>query len=206
MNPEASDAEPFSAFFEFLGQLLLVGGIIFMVSTALLGLATWLVVRKVRRTGVIRRLKDEASMTARTLSGDGSVRRLAKLRVELHRSIKATERSLAAAYSAGTPVGDLPAVAAELHRAHRSLEDNIRIAEQEPDRQLRVAHGTRFGKQVDKLTELSAQVRQSLLQLGDDVGNSAASSAGTRLKLELEGIQAWSSSYGTTPENRTTTA
>lgn len=177
-----------------------------LVSAAALGLTTWLVIRRVRRSGVIGRTKETALMTARTLSADSGVRRLAKLRLELHRSVQATERSLAAARSAGHPVGDLPEVAANLYSAHHWLDDNIRIAGQEPTRQGRAEHAGRFAPQVDTLTRLSAQLRQSLLQLGDDVGASATRSAGAHLRLEVEGLQAWSNSYTSRPANGTTTA
>lgn len=191
---------------EFLLQLLLIGGIVFLVSTLALGLTTWLVVRKVRRSGVIRRTKESGLITARRLSSDASVRRLATLRRDLHRSMQATERSLAIARSAGNPVGDLPAVAADLHRAHRFLQDNIRIAEQEPNRQLRNAHTARFVQQADTLTGLSAELRQSLLQPGDDMSIGAARETGAHLKLELEGLQAWSTSYTSRPGNPSTAA
>lgn len=191
---------------DFLLQLLLIGGIVVLVSTLTLGLTAWVVARKVRRSGVIRRTKETGLLNARTLSSDSSVRRLAKLRLELHRSMQATDRSLAAARSAGHPVGDLPAVAADLHRAHLSLQDNIRIAEQESDRQLRTSYAARFGQQVDTLTGLSGQLRQSLLQLGDDVGTTATLNAGAHLRLELEGLQAWSTSYSSKPGKPTTAA
>lgn len=191
---------------EFLVQLLLIGGIFLLVTSLALGLTAWFVVRRVRRSGVIDRTRESGRITARRLSSDTSVRRMAKLRHELHRSVQATDRSLAAARSAGHPVGDLPAVAADLHRAHLSIEDNIRIAEQEPDRQVRASHAARFRQQADTLTGLSAQLRQSLLQLGDDVGTSASLNAGAHLRLELEGLQAWSNSYSPKPENPTTTA
>ncbi|HET8795578.1 MAG TPA: hypothetical protein VFM62_04295 [Arthrobacter sp.] len=194
------------AMMEFLLQLLLIGGIVVLVSTLALGLTAWAVIRKVRRSGVIGRAKETSLVTARTLSSDSSVRQLAKLRLELHRSVQATDRSLAAARAAGHPVGDLPAVAADLHRAHHSLQDNIRIAEQESNRRLRASYVARFRPQADTLTGLSAQLRQSLLQFGDDVGTSATLNAGAHLKLELEGLQAWSNSYSSKPGNPTTAA
>ncbi|GAB3517332.1 hypothetical protein GCM10027402_00520 [Arthrobacter monumenti] len=187
-------------------QLLLIGAILLLVSALALGLTAWVVIRKVRRSGIIRRTKETGLLNARALSSDSSVRRLAKLRLELHRSMQATDRSLAAARSAGHPVADLPAVAADLNRAQLSLQNNIRIAEQESDRRLRVSYAARFAQQVDILTGLSSQLRQSLLQLGDDVGNSATLNAGAHLRLELEGLRAWSDSYGSKPGNPTTAA
>lgn len=191
---------------DFLMQLLLIGGIAFLVSTLALGLTTWLVVRKVRRSGVIHRTRENGLMTARTLSGDSSIRRLATLRRNLQRSTQATARSLAAAGSAGHPLGDLPAVAADLERAHVSLQESIRIAEEEPDRQVRVSHATRFSKQAETLNDLSAQLRQSLLQLSDDVGTGAVQDASAHLKLEVAGLKAWSTTYTSAPRNRTTAA
>ncbi|WP_026817972.1 hypothetical protein [Arthrobacter castelli] len=189
---------------EFLTQLLLVGGIVLLTSTLVFALSTWFVVRKVRRSGIVGRMKEAGLMRMRALSGDSSVRQLAKLRLELHRSTEATGRSLAAARSAGHPLGDLPAVAADLERAHRSLQESIRIAEEETNRQTRMSHAARFRRQADKLTNLSAQLRHTLLQLSDDVGTGAARQAGEHLKLELAGLQAWSTSYTSAPRNRTT--
>ncbi|WP_026533656.1 hypothetical protein [Arthrobacter sp. H14] len=189
---------------EFLLQLLLIGGLLLLVSALTLGFTAWVVVRKVRRSGIIHRTRENGLMAARSLSSDTGVRRLARLRLELYRSVQATDRFLAAARSAGHPVGDLPAVAADLNRAHLSLQNNIRIAEQEPDRHVRASHAVRFRQQTDTLTGLSAQLRQTLLQLGDDVGSSATLNAEAHLRLELEGLNAWRDSYSSKPGNPTT--
>ena len=126
-----------SAVVETLGQVLLVGGLIVVTVATTVGLSLWYLVRRIRRSRQLRRGLDRSRLTVRSFAADNAGRRLARLHLELHRSLEATERSIGAASSAGRPVGNMPSIAANLVRAGEQLEEELRLAEIEPDRALR---------------------------------------------------------------------
>lgn len=183
-------ADPIMNFLIFGGVTLLVIGLGF-------ALATWLIVRRLRRSGVVQRSFSTGVLTARSYAVDDGVRRIARLRLDLRRSGQATRRALDAAAGNGGPIGELPIVAEDLFRAERALEDQLRLAEREPDRQLKRDLANRVGEQVQSYGTLSADLRRSLMQAGQPAGGAEIQRASTHLRREINVLQAWSKAYGT---------
>lgn len=183
-------ADPIMNFLIFGGVTLLVIGLGF-------ALATWLIVRRLRRSGVVQRSFSTGVLTARSYAVDDGVRRIARLRLDLRRSGQATRRALDAAAGNGGPIGELPIVAEDLFRAERALEDQLRLAEREPDRQLKRDLANRVGEQVQSYGTLSADLRRSLMQAGQPAGGAEIQRASTHLTREINVLQAWSKAYGT---------
>lgn len=183
-------ADPIMNFLIFGGVTLLVIGLGF-------ALATWLIVRRLRRSGVVQRSFSTGVLTARSYAVDDGVRRIARLRLDLRRSGQATRRALDAAAGNGGPIGELPIVAEDLFRAERALEDQLRLAEREPDRQLKRDLANRVGEQVQSYGTLSADLRRSLMHAGQPAGGAEIQRASTHLTREINVLQAWSKAYGT---------
>lgn len=194
MPQQLSDAGDFG---DFIMQLLIFGGVTLLVIGLGFAVATWLIVRRLRRSGAVQRSFSNGVLTARSYAVDDGVRRIARLRLDLRRSGQATRRALDAAAGSGSPIGELPIVAEDLFRAERALENQLRIAEREPDRQLKRDLAGRIGEQVQSYGTLSADLRRSLMQAGQPTGANEIQRASTHLTREINVLQAWSKSYGT---------
>ncbi|WP_323959396.1 hypothetical protein GC088_12790 [Arthrobacter sp. JZ12] len=178
-------------------QLFLFGAVTLGVLALAAATGVWLIVRRVRRSGVLRRRIDRGASRMRSFSTDPSSRELAKLRLQLENSTDATRRSLSAAGSQGYTVGDLSATAEDLTRAEAVLCERISLAEREPNKALRADLAKGISTQVNSLCELSAQLRRTLLEIHQVSGNSQLERATSRLSLEIGALQTWSAAYGT---------
>ncbi|UNX55073.1 hypothetical protein MF406_01950 [Georgenia sp. TF02-10] len=178
-----------------VAQLLLVGGVMLVVLTAALAGTTWLVVRRVRRSRRLRRGMDRGRLVVGTVMGDDAGRRLARMRLEVQRSLDAVERSLGAARAQQRPMGDLPSVAAHLQRAGEQLDAELRLAEREPDRELKTAWASWLADQVRDHTRLAADLRRTLHRTGLAADNHHLQRAGDHLALEVQALRVWDSSY-----------
>ncbi|GAA4287977.1 hypothetical protein [Georgenia daeguensis] len=180
-----------------LAQVVLVGGAVMLV----LGLAAvgslWYVVRRVRRSRRLRRGVDRSRLTVRAVTGDDAGRRLARMRLEVQRSVDATERAIGAAQAQGAPVGAMPSVAANLVRAGHQLDEELRLAEIEPDLDLRRTWVAWLTDQVAEHGRLCADLRRSLFSATMATGPAHLTRAGDHLALEVEALQAWGTSYRT---------
>ena len=180
-----------------LTQVVLVGGAVMLV----LGLAAvgslWYVVRRVRRSRRLRRGVDRCRLTVRAVTGDDAGRWLARMRLEVQRSVDATERAIGAAQAQGAPVGAMPSVAANLVRAGHQLDEELRLAEIEPDLELRHAWVAWLTDQVAEHGRLCADLRRSVFSATMATGPAHLARAGDHLALEVEALQAWGTSYRT---------
>lgn len=178
-----------------LAQVVLVGGAVLLV----LGLAAvgtlWYVVRRIRRSRRLRRGVDRGRLAVRSVTGDDAGRRLARMRLEVQRSVDATERAIGAAQAQGAPVGAMPSIAANLVRTGQQLDDELRLAEIEPDAELRRAWVAWLTDQTAEHGRLCADLRRSVFSATMATGPSHLTRAGDHLALEVEALQAWSSSY-----------
>ncbi|MCG2622007.1 hypothetical protein LVY72_08760 [Arthrobacter sp. I2-34] len=181
---------------EAVAGVMLIGGTMLLIFGMAAVLSAWLVVRKVQRSRRIRNGWTKSTLTVRSLSGDDAGRRLARLRIQLRRSAEATERTLAAADIHGRPVGDLPAVAANLARAERTLDEQLRLAEREPHPALKQTLAARLDEQVRRACALAAELRQNLLLAGDSISAAQLERASRHLALEADALRAWNRSYG----------
>src|SRR5690606_32319617 len=110
-------------------------------------------------------------------------------RLDVHRSAEATDRCLEAARD--RYVGDVPFVAADLARVGRALDDQLRLAEREPDAAVRQSLLTGLGPRVHEHTRLGAELRQALLGGGAAAGDARLLEVGSRLSVEVEALKTW---------------
>lgn len=194
-DSEFEDAAGF--LLEGILQLLLFGGAVLGVLAIGAATGTWLIVRRVRRSGILRRRIERGSSRLRTFSTDASSRELARLRLQLERSTDATRRSVAAAIAQGAPTGDLAATADDLTRAEAVLCERLALAEREPNRPLREELARNIARQVSSLCDLSAQLRRTLLEVHQAAGSRQLDRATSRLTMEIGALNTWSTAYGT---------
>jgi hypothetical protein len=182
---------------DVLAQVVLVGGaVMLVVGLAALG-SLWYAVRRIRRSRRLRRGVDRGRLTVRAVTADDAGRRLARMRLDVQRSVDATERAIGAAESQGAPVGAMPSVAASLVRTGHQLDDELRLAEIEPDVELRRAWVAWLTDQVAEHGRLCADLRRSVLSATMATGPTQLTRAGDHLALEVEALQAWGTSYRT---------
>lgn len=121
---------------------------------------------------------------------------IARMRARAQRSVDAVERSLGAAQARGCPVGDLPSMAASLASTGRQLDDELGLAEAEPDAELRRIWTTLLADQVHEHRSECAALRRTVRRLELASGPSHLARAGDPLATELEARPDWGAPYG----------
>jgi hypothetical protein len=191
MTAVPADASAVDGVVHVLTTLALIAGVGTLVLLATVGLTGWWVVRKIRRSRALRR----GVLTVRSVAGDAQGRRIARQRLSVQRATEATDRALAAARAQGRPVGELPAVAARLAAAAVEIDDQLHLAEREPDVGLRRSLAAGLDGPVREHGRLSAELRACLLRSGAAVGGARLQRAGSSLALEVDALSAWGPSY-----------
>ncbi|GAB3534391.1 hypothetical protein GCM10027403_10150 [Arthrobacter tecti] len=194
--PDSEFADAAETLFDAILQLLLVVGSVLGILAIAAATGTWLLVRRVRRSGILRRRLQRTSGRVRSFSVDASSRELARMRLQLERSTDATRRSVHAALAQGCPSGELAATAEDLTRAESVLGDRIALAEREPNKLLREELARSIDEQVQSLCNLSADLRRTLLEVHNASGSAHLNRATSRLTMEIGALRTWSTAYG----------
>ncbi|MPV37536.1 hypothetical protein [Georgenia subflava] len=195
MAPVAAEASAAADVVDAVAQVVLVGGAVLLGLGLATVLGTWLLVRRVRRSRRVRRGIERGRLTVRAVANDDPGRRLARMRLDLRRSIQATERSVGGARAQGAPVGELSSIAANLVRAGEQLDAELALAETEPDAELRRVWTTWLADQVHEHARLAADLRRSVLSIEMAAAPNHLARVSDHLALEVEAMQAWGTSY-----------
>ena len=147
-------------------QILLFTGITMLCIGIAAAVGLWLVIRRIRRSRRLQNGLRSGSLTVRSYTKDDAGRRLARQRLGLQRSADATGRALAAAFAEGRPVGELPLVADRLQAASRSLDEQLKLAEGEPEPSVKRSLAASLSGRTDQLNRLSGELRQHLMEAG----------------------------------------
>ena len=179
-----------------VAQVVLVGGAV-MLAMLLAAVGTvWYVVHRIRRSRRLRRGVERGRLTVRSVTSDDVGRRLARMRLELQRSVDATERAIGSAQAQRAPVGGMPSIAASLVRTGHQLDDELRLAEAEPDLELRRMWLSWLEDQVTEHHRLCADLRRSVLDATMAAGpDHYLARTGDHLMLEVQALEAWGTSY-----------
>ncbi|MGC5615810.1 hypothetical protein [Georgenia sp. Z1491] len=174
---------------EVVEVLLWIAGI--GAATTAVGVGSvWYGVRRLSRSKGMRRRIEQGELNVRALSSDPTVREVAKHRLAMRRSTDATDRALEAAREAGRTVGDLPQVAADLERAYREIDDDLRVVENEPDAGMRHRLLTDLLPDIRTHERLSGDLRRSLLHSRSSSSTPALRRAADDLMLEAQALGA----------------
>lgn len=184
----------------YIFEALAVGVGIIAALGAGTGVAGWLAVRRIRRSRIIERTRDRGALAARAYAPDRLTREPARLIGELKRSSRATQLALDEAVQQGRPVGELPRAAAEIDGAAASLESLLRVADREPNRELKQELTTNLASQARALDALSADLRRSLLQTSRTIDTVQLEQATSRVRNELSAMSSWRTSYEDRPD------
>lgn len=141
--------------------------IVALVVLLLLGLAVWLVVRRLRK-GSSRQLVDRGLLMLRS-AGGGPAGELAALRLQVVSELSASGRAVAAG-QAGGPAAELPNLMARLTRAGSALDAQLRVLESEPDRAAMGAALPAARQGVAQLEATAARLRQAASLAGRELG------------------------------------
>jgi hypothetical protein len=118
------------------------------------------------------------------------------MRLELQRSVDATERAIGSAQAQRAPVGGMPSIAASLVRSGQQLDQELRLAEVEPDPQLRRMWIDWLADQVAEHHRLCADLRRSVLDATMAAGpDQHLARTSDTLMIEVQALQAWGTSY-----------
>lgn len=155
------------------------------VLLVLLGVASWLVWRRVRRSGRLER--GMAVLRAATLP-EGPRREIAELRVELHDSLAQSRRVVG-----NTALGVTPASLADLQRRLRrsgeELDVRLQLLVDEPDTGLLTRLLPRLRERVAAITANSSALRQTALQFGEELDASRRALLEQDLHDEIAGLE-----------------
>ncbi len=184
-------------FADVLGTILLAGLGVVAVGTLLALGVTWYVVRRIRRSRQLARTLSRSRPTVRTVAADDVGRRLARLRLRVARSSEATESALAAAEARGAPVGPVTPVVTGLRRTGEHLDQELRHAEIEPDRELRGVWADLLADKVAEHEQLCADLRRSLVDAAASVAPAQLARTADQVLLEIEALNTWSRTYRT---------
>lgn len=197
LTPATASSGSFLA--DMVLQILLFTGITMLCVGTAAAVGLWLVIRRIRRSRRLRNGLRRGTLTVHSYTKDDAGRRLARHRLGLQRSAEATERALAAAFAEGRPVGELPLVAGRLQAASRSLDEQLKLAEGEPEPGVKRSLVASLTGRTEQLNRLSGELRQHLMEAGYSADAEQLELAGRHLSREVEALQAWSSSYRGTP-------
>ncbi|MEV7648403.1 hypothetical protein [Arthrobacter sp. NPDC089319] len=193
MIPATASSESFLA--DMVLQILLFTGITMLCVGTAAAVGLWLVIRRIRRSRRLRYGLRSGALTVRSYTKDDAGRRLARQRLGLQRSAEATRRALAAAFAERRFVGELPLVADRLHAASRSLDEQLKLAEGEPEPGVKRSLAASLDSRVQQLNRLSGELRQNLMEAGYSADAEQLELAGKHLSREIEALHAWSSAY-----------
>lgn len=179
-----------------VAQVVLVGGAVMLVLGLAAAGAVWYLVRRIRRSRRLRRGVERSRLTVRSVTSDDVGRRLARMRLELQRSVDATERAIGSAQAQRAPVGGMPSIAASLVRTGHQLDDELRLAEAEPDPELRRMWVDWLADQVTEHHRLCADLRRSVLDATMAAGpDQYLARTSDHLMIEVQALEAWGTSY-----------
>lgn len=189
------------SFVEALGTVVLVAGGTAVAGTAAVAGSVWYGVRRLRRSRRVRRGLDRGSTVARALTSDASGRRLAGMRLRVERSIDATEQTFRNAAAGRRPTGQLPAIAGELRESGRDLSEQLRVAEADPDPQIRARLAQEFDEPVERFLRISGDLRAAAVAGGRELSGTRLGEVSQRLGLEIAALEVWDPVYARPHEN-----
>lgn len=177
-------------------QVLTIGAGLLTAMGVGTGIAGWLVVRKLRRSHTLERVRERSALTVHAYSPDKTTRAPARLIMTLRRASRATQLSLDEAVANGRPVGELPHVASGLDQAMASLENLLHAADREPNAALKQEWMNDLSVRAKTLNELSAELRRCLMHTSRSVDSAQLQQATSRLTREVSAMRTWRASYG----------
>ncbi len=180
--------------------------VVLVMFTVVSALVVWRTIRMVRRSRLLaswrRRgdvlgagLADRRMMTIAAKARGGPAGELAALRVRLGQALESTDRALAYAERLEQPVGYLPRIGAELARSGASLDQQLRLAQRDPDAETQRGLVAVLKPQVESVTTSAAALRRALAEAAHSVTAHDLDAVSQDLDHEVVAMTNWSRTY-----------
>jgi hypothetical protein len=190
-------------FLSLLGPGTILAILIVVLVLLLAALVTaWVIVRRVRRSGALKRIQHGVEKTVqggllkvRAETGEGVARELARQRLRLRACLDSTAFSLELARADQRPVGEFSAIMDTLNEVGSVLDGQLRVAEREPDDASRQAMSTALDGQLEMIERTGREIRGTLAQAGLSLGNGELKDVAARLAVESQVLKTWIQSY-----------
>lgn len=136
-----------------------------------------------------------SALKARADASTGPVAEILKQRVALAESLEATRRSLGVAQSAGQYTGNLESIFNTLQQAGSVMENQLVVAQQEPDPAVQSLYAKTLGGQVEQVTQTAKGVRNALASAAAPSGDVDLKDLTRTLEIEATMLKNWSTTY-----------
>jgi hypothetical protein len=135
------------------------------------------------------------ALKARAQTTAGPLGDVMKQRVHLQESLDATQRSLAVAQSTRQYTGNLDAIFRTLQQAGAVLENQLAVAQREPDPAVQAAYAKTLGGQVEQVAQTSKGIRSALAAAAAPMTDVDVKDLTRTLEIEATMLKNWSTTY-----------
>lgn len=135
------------------------------------------------------------ALKVRAETATGPSGELLRLRVRLQESLEATARSLAVAEQTHQYTGNLPGILRTIQQAGGVLENQLLVAQKDPDPTIQNAYVKTLGAQVEQVTHTATGIRNALAQAASPVTDSELKDVTRTLEVEATMLKNWSKTY-----------
>ncbi|NVM93587.1 hypothetical protein [Arthrobacter wenxiniae] len=131
----------------------------------------------------------------RAQSTAGPLGDVMKQRIRLQESLEATQRSLAVAQSTRQYTGNLDSIFGTLRQAGTVLENQLLVAQREPDPAVQAAYAQTLGGQVAQVIQTSTGIRSALAAAAAPMTDVDVKDLTRTLEIEATMLKNWSATY-----------
>lgn len=146
-----------------------------------------------------------SAMRMRAESTSGPAGEILQQRVRLKDGLDATRRSLEAAAASQQYTGNLESIFATLLQAGSTVENQLLVAQNDPDPAIQGAYAKTLGAQVEQITRTANGIRSALASTAAPMSDTDLSDLSRTLEIEATMLKNWSTTYTQLGHNEPTT-
>ncbi|MCQ9164813.1 hypothetical protein [Arthrobacter sp. STN4] len=135
------------------------------------------------------------ALKVRAQATGGPLGDVMKQRIRLQESLEATQRSLAVAQGARQYTGNLNSIFGTLRQAGTVLENQLLVAQSEPDPAVQAAYAKTLGGHVDQVVQTSTGIRSALAAAAAPMTDVDFKDLTRTLEIEATMLKKWSATY-----------
>lgn len=136
-----------------------------------------------------------SALKARAESTSGPVGEIMKQRIRLQESLEATRRSLEVAQSTRQYTGNLDSIFATLQQAGGVLENQLLVAQQDPDPAVQAVYAKTLSVQAEQVTHTATGIRNALASASGPIADVDFKDLTRTLEIEATMLKNWSTTY-----------
>ncbi|NVM98739.1 hypothetical protein [Arthrobacter sp. SDTb3-6] len=135
------------------------------------------------------------ALKVRAQATGGPLGDVMKQRIRLQESLEATQRSLAVAQGARQYTGNLNSIFGTLRQAGTVLENQLLVAQSEPDPAVQAAYAKTLGGHVEQVVQTSTGIRSALAAAAAPMTDVDFKDLTRTLEIEAIMLKKWSATY-----------